>query len=143
MMSVELKKHPLIPQDDRLYPTHIRAEAERVTELTVRGDQSLERSNDKANSEIQRLREQARMLVEQAENVETEARIQAKIRDVEFRFNPVVNQGYFLYEKNEHCMMSLIGPDEWKGEAPFGMCVARVKQLNDMTWEIMERLNHS
>ena len=142
-MSVESKKNPLIPQDDRLYPTQVRTKVEQVTDLTVRGDQSLERSNDKANSEIQWLRQQARMLMEQAENVETEARIQAKIRDVEFRFNPVVNQEYFIYEKNGQSMMSLIGPDEWKGEAPFGTCVARVKQLSDLTWEIMERLNHS
>ena len=39
--------------------------------------------------------------------------------------------------------MSLIEPDKWKGEAPFVMCVARVKQLSDLTWEIMERLNHT
>ena len=142
-MPVESKKNPLIPQDDRLYPTQVRTEAERVTELTVRGDQSLERSNDRANSEIQRLRVQARMLMEQAENVETEARIQAKIRNVKFRFDPVVNQEYFLYEKNGQYMMSLIGPDEWKGEAPFGVCLARVKQLSDLTWEIKERSNHS
>ena len=98
-MSVKSKKKPLIPQDNRLYPTQIRTAAERVTELTVRGDQSLERSNDKANSEIQRLSEQARMLMEQAENVETESRIQAKIRGVNFRFDPFVNQEYFFTKK--------------------------------------------
>jgi len=142
-MSLKSKMNPLIPLDNRLYPTQVHTETERVTELTVRGDQSLERSNDKANREIQRLREQAQILMEQAENVEIEARIQAKIRGAEFRFDPVVNQEYFLYEKEGQCIMSLIGPDEWKGEAPFGMCVAHVKQLSDLTWEIMERLNHS
>ena len=77
-MSVESKKNLLIPQDDRLYPTQVRTETERVTELSVRGDQSLERSNDKANSEIQRLSEQAPVLMEQAENVGTGSRIQTK-----------------------------------------------------------------
>ena len=82
------------------------------------------------------------ILIEQAENVENESQIQAKIRGLEFRFDPVVNQEYFLYEKNGQSMLSLIGPDEWKGEAPFGMCVARVKQLSDLTWEIIEKVNH-
>ena len=100
-MSVESKKNPLIPQDYRLYPTQVRTKAERVTDLTVRGDQSLQRSNDKANSEIQRLREQPQMLMEQAVNEETKAQIQAKIRDVEFRFAPVVNQEYFFTKKTD------------------------------------------
>ena len=93
--------NPLIQQGEMLYPTKVRTEKERVTDLTVGKDQSLERSNDASNREIERLREQAKILMDQADQVEFEAEIRTKIRSANCRFHPVVNQVYFLYEKNE------------------------------------------
>ena len=125
---------------DRLYPTQVRTEKDRVTDLTVSQDQSLERSNDTANREIERLREQAKMLMEQADKVEFESQIRAKIRSADCGFRPVVNQPYFLYESEGKCMLSLISPNEWNGQPPFGHCLAKVVQLGDLTWEISERM---
>ena len=139
-MSGKEKKHPLIQQSESLYPNKVRTEKELVTELTVTKDQSLERSNDSANREIDRLREQAKMLMEQADKVEFEAEIRAKIRSAEFGFTPVVHQVYYLYQKNNSCILSLIGPNEWNKQAPFGNCLASVMQLGDLTWEITERM---
>ena len=123
-MSEKETKSPLIQQGETLYPTQVRTEKDRVTDLTVSQDQSLERSNDTANREIERLREQAKMLMEQAD----------------CGFRPVVNQPYFLYENEGKCMLSLISPNEWNGQPPFGHCLAKVVQLGDLTWEISERL---
>ena len=111
-----------------------------MTDLTVSQDQSLERSNDIANREIERLREQAKMLMEQADKVEFESQIRAKIRSADCGFRPVVNQPYFLYESEGKCMLSLISPNEWNGQPPFGHCLAKVVQLGDLTWEISERM---
>jgi len=130
----------LIQQGETLYPTQVRTEKERVTDLTVSQDQSLERSNDTANREIERLREQAKMLMEQADKVEFESQIRAKIRSADCGFRPVVNQPYFLYESEGKCMLSLISPNEWNGQPPFGHCLAKVVQLGDLTWEISERM---
>ena len=44
-MSEKETKSPLIPQGETLYPTQVRTEKDRVTDLTVSQDQSLERSN--------------------------------------------------------------------------------------------------
>ena len=71
-MSEKETKSPLIQQGETHYPTKVRTEKDRVTDLTVSQDQSLERSNDTANREIERLREQAKMLMEQADKVEFE-----------------------------------------------------------------------
>ena len=131
---------PLIQQGKTLYPTQVRTEKDRVTDLTVSQDQSLERSNDTANREIERLREQAKMLMEQANKVEFESQIRAKIRSADCGFRPVVNQPYFLYENEGKCMLSLISPNEWNGQPPFGHCLAKVVQLGDLTWEISERM---
>ena len=130
----------MIPQGETLYPTQVRTEKDRVTDLTVSQDQSLERSNDTANREIERLREQAKMLMEQADKVEFESQIRAKIRSADCGFRPVVNQAYYLYENNGKCMLSLISPNEWNGQPPFGNCLAEVVQLGDLTWEISERI---
>ena len=139
-MSEKETKSPLIQQGETLYPTKVRTEKDRVTDLTVSQDQSLERSNDTANREIERLREQAKMLMEQADKVEFESQIRAKIRSADCGFRPVVNQPYFLYESEEKCMLSLISPNEWNGQPPFGHCLAKVVQLGDLTWEISERM---
>ncbi|MDP6766864.1 MAG: DUF2452 domain-containing protein [SAR324 cluster bacterium] len=139
-MSEKEKKSPLIQQGETLYPTQVRTEKDRVTDLTVSQDQSLERSNDTANREIERLREQAKMLMEQADKVEFESQIRAKIRSADCGFRPVVNQAYYLYESNGKCMLSLISPNEWNGQPPFGNCLAEVVQLGDLTWEISERM---
>ena len=139
-MSEKETKSPLIQQGERLYPTQVRTEKDRVTDLTVSQDQSLERSNDTANREIERLREQAKMLMEQADKVEFESQIRAKIRSADCGFRPVVNQAYFLYESEGKCMLSLISPNEWNGQPPFGHCLAKVVQLGDLTWEISERM---
>jgi len=139
-MSEKEKKSPLIQQGETLYPTQVRTEKDRVTDLTVSQDQSLERSNDTANREIERLREQAKMLMEQADKVEFESQIRAKIRSADCGFRPVVNQAYFLYESEGKCMLSLISPNEWNGQPPFGHCLAKVVQLGDLTWEISERM---
>ena len=138
-MSEKETKSLLIQQGETLYPTQVRTEKDRVTDLTVSQDQSLERSNDTANREIERLREQAKMLMEQADKVEFESQIRAKIRSADCGFRPVVNQTYFLYESEEKCMLSLISPNEWNGQPPFGHCLAKVVQLGDLTWEISER----
>ena len=130
----------MIQQGETLYPTQVRTEKDRVTDLTVSQDQSLERSNDTANREIERLREQAKMLMEQADKVEFESQIRAKIRSADCGFRPVVNQAYFLYESEGKCMLSLISPNEWNGQPPFGNCLAKVVQLGDLTWEISERM---
>ncbi|MEC8236325.1 MAG: DUF2452 domain-containing protein [SAR324 cluster bacterium] len=139
-MSEKETKSPLIQQGEMLYPTQVRTEKDRVTDLTVSQDQSLERSNDTANREIERLREQAKMLMEQADKVEFESQIRTKIRSADCGFRPVVNQPYFLYESEEKCMLSLISPNEWNGQPPFGHCLAKVVQLGDLTWEISERM---
>ena len=139
-MSEKETNSPLIQQGETLYPTQVRTEKDRVTDLTVSQDQSLERSNDTANREIERLREQAKMLMEQADKVEFESQIRAKIRSADCGFRPVVNQAYFLYENEGKCMLSLISPNEWNGQPPFGNCLAKVVQLGDLTWEISERM---
>ncbi len=131
----------LINQEEQAYPTSIRSDPEQVTERSRSLEQSLERSNDSANREVSRLREQARLLIERAEQVEFETNIRLRIREADCGFRPVVEQGYFLYEKKGRCRLSLVGPGEWNGEPPYGVCLAKVRQLGDLTWDVVEKMN--
>ena len=50
---------------------------------------------------------------------------------------------YALVQMNEEFVgedltLSLVGPEEWNDLCPYGMLIARVRQLGDSTWEIVE-----
>ena len=56
-----------------------------------------------------------------------------KISTAEYGFKPIHLKEYYLYEKDDLLVLTLIGPDEWK--SPYGDCIAVVRQLGDSTWE--------
>ena len=32
--------------------------------------------------------------------------------------------------------LTMISPDEWAGPSPYGACLAKVRQLGDLTWDV-------
>jgi len=38
----------------------------------------------------------------------------------------------------EDLTLSLVGPQEWNDLCPYGMLIAKVRQLGDSTWEVVE-----
>lgn len=76
------------------------------------------------------------MLLQQAEFVEWQAEMRQKIRVAARRIRPAVHQDYFLYEQNGHPQLTLISPEEWDGSCPYGPCLARTRQLGDLTWDV-------
>ena len=38
----------------------------------------------------------------------------------------------------EDLTLSLVGPEEWNELCPYGMLIAKVRQLGDSTWEVVE-----
>ena len=94
------------------------------------------RTNDTANQEVARLQAQAHLLLEQAQLVEWQADIRQKIRSSSMRFKPAVHQDYYLYENAGDPQLTMISPDEWAGPSPYGACLAKVRQLGDLTWDV-------
>ena len=137
-MSKNNKEDNLIPFKNNEYKTIIRTEKSKLTDLSHLKDKSLEKSNDNANRHIIRLREQAKMLLDQAENIEFHAKIREQIHEARINFKPAVNKHYFLYRNKENLRISLIAPEEWDQISPYGICLAKIKQLLDLTWEISE-----
>lgn len=95
-----------------------------------------------------RLSEQIQDITEQINNLHTQlAKIQLNRSNSEelylaaLGFDPVIEQTYYLYQKEEGRTISLISPDEWGGETlkkKNMTYVATVKLKADYTWEILE-----
>lgn len=90
-----------------------------------------------ANQEIGMLKKQADLIMQQVREIESRLQISEQIYQSDMRFTPVVNQVYHLYEKDDHFVLSLIGPTEWGRSANSRKYVASVKLLGDHSWDVL------
>ena len=89
-----------------------------------------------ANRQIDSLKKQAALLVEQATEIQNRMELAQLISTAEYSFPPIMLKEYYLYELSDKYTLTLIAPEEWPhGGIPYGECVARVRQLGDSTWE--------
>ena len=88
-----------------------------------------------ANRQIDSLKKQAALLVEQATEIRNRMELAQLISTAEYSFTPIMLKEYYLYERSGKYILTLIAPEEWDGKIPYGECVARVRQLGDSTWE--------
>ncbi|NNJ92886.1 MAG: DUF2452 domain-containing protein [Gammaproteobacteria bacterium] len=52
-----------------------------------------------------------------------------------FKFKPVIGKSYWLYQSQNSFKLSLIRPDEWKGNS-FGNFIGRCELHQDITWSL-------
>jgi len=88
-----------------------------------------------ANRQIDSLKKQAALLVEQATEIRNRMELAQLISTAEYSFTPIMLKEYYLYERSGKYILTLIAPEEWDGKIPYGECVARVRQLGDSSWE--------
>jgi hypothetical protein len=70
---------------------------------------AVEAMNHYADQEILLLKRQADLIMTQVREIESRLKISEQIYQSDFRFTPVVNQVYHLYEKEDHYKLSIIG----------------------------------
>ena len=122
----------------REHPTETNAPAFRSNPLAVERGAALEAMAHHARQQIERLQEQAWLLLRQAQEIETRVQLAERIAQAHYRFTPVLLRPYHLYAERAETggyVLSLIGPDEWSGSCPYGAYQACVRQLGDGTWE--------
>jgi len=111
------------------------------TNIEIVKDSSLTIMEHNANKQLEKLSEHAKLLVEQAKDIEKRVELSRKISRAEYGFKPVHLREYYLYQqlyrgiKETKFKLTLISPEEWKGDCPYGDYVATVRQLGDSTWE--------
>ena len=86
-----------------------------------------------ANQQIKKLQAHAKLLVDKAQEIMDRVRLSEMILKAEYGFKPIHLKEYYLYEKGDKLVLTLISPDEW--DSPYGECIAKVRQLGDSTWE--------
>ena len=100
---------------------------------------AVEAMNHYAQQEISMLKQQADLIMKQVREIESRLEVSVHIYESDFRFNPVVGQVYHLYEKENHYLLSLVGPNDWgKKGMPYTRHVAAVKLLGDHSWEVLK-----
>jgi hypothetical protein len=92
--------------------------------------------------QLTQIKEQVETLIRQAQNIHDKIAVSEKIYKADINFKPIINQTYFLYDKNEIPILSLIGPKEWGKKIPY-QYIASVKLLADHTWKIMDAEENS
>lgn len=92
------------------------------------------------DQQLGQIYEQMQLLAEQAKKINRRKEISEKIYQAEFRFEPLINHVYHLYETKEGGqVLSVIAPNEWgrsirKDDFTWQ---ATVKLLADHTWDIL------
>ena len=73
-----------------------------------------------ANRQIDSLKKQAALLVEQATEIQDRMKLAHLISTAEYSFTPTMLKEYYLYERSGKYRLTLIAPEEWGGGIPYG-----------------------
>jgi hypothetical protein len=92
------------------------------------------------DQQLNQLYEQMQMLAEQAKKINKRKEISERIYQASFRFDPIINHIYHLYEDEDLTqILSIIAPTEWgRSRKNNYTYVATIRLLADHTWEIIE-----
>ncbi|HEX7367741.1 MAG TPA: DUF2452 domain-containing protein [Pelobium sp.] len=92
-----------------------------------------------AHQQIALLRKQAELIMQQVKEIEDRLKISELIYKADMRFKPVLGQTYYLYQKNEEFLVSMIAPQEWGRSKTAARYISTVKLLSDATWDVLDK----
>lgn len=111
--------------------------AEDVGKLKGRALIAMEHQTDQ---QLSQLYEQMQLLAEQAKKINQRKVISEKIYSANFRFDPIINHVYYLYQDNDGShILSIIAPNEWgRSRKNSYQYLAQIRLLADHTWDVLE-----
>ena len=90
---------------------------------------------EQTEMQLNQIRAQVELLARQAQEIQARKQMSVMIYNASLNFKPIIGSAYFLYEKKEDVfLLSMIGPKEWGGKAPYKKFIAHVRLLADHTW---------
>lgn len=103
---------------------------------------AVEAMHMQAHQQINMLRKQAELIMQQVKEIEDRLKISELIHKADMRFKPVLGQIYYLYEKEERkFLVSMIAPEEWGRSKSFSRYLSTVRLLSDSTWDILDKIS--
>ena len=125
------------------YGTNVSAPAIKPNDMSSIKGRAITAAEKYAEKEIDKLKKQAELILEQVKEVKERVDVSKIIYDADFNIQPVIGNKYFLYEReNGTHFLSLIAEDQWIKINP-GKFLAEVELLPDQTWEIVRGMAQS
>ena len=102
---------------------------------------AVEAMHMQAHQQIEMLRKQAELIMQQVKDIEDRLKISELIYRAEMRFKPVMGQIYHLYEKETsgEFLVSMIAPNEWGRSKSFKRHLSTIRLLSDSTWDVLNK----
>ncbi len=122
------------------YGHHVGSAAIKPEDVGKLKGRALTAMEHQTDQQLSQLYEQMQLLAEQAKKINQRKAISERIYQASFRFDPIINHIYYLYEDTDAThVLSIIGPLEWgrsrKNEYKY---VATIKLLADHTWDVLD-----
>lgn len=90
--------------------------------------------------QMNQIYQQMQLLADQAKSIQRRIEVSERIYQASIAFEPLINNRYFLYEKEDGSdFLSMIAPEEWGRKKGFAKFVAEIKLLADHTWDIIRK----
>ena len=87
--------------------------------------------------QMNQLYEQMEVLARQAKSLTQRKEMSERIYDAAMGFEPIINETYYLYEKDTGTdLLSLVAPNEWGRSFKYSRFLAKCLLLADHTWEV-------
>lgn len=87
--------------------------------------------------QMNQLYEQMETLAKQAKALAQRREISERIYDAAIGFEPIINETYYMYEKEDGSdLLSLVAPHEWGRSFKYSRYLAKVLLLADHTWDV-------
>ncbi|MHA8066324.1 DUF2452 domain-containing protein [Aquirufa sp. ROCK2-A2] len=87
--------------------------------------------------QMNQLYEQMEILAKQAKLISERKEISERIYDAAMGFEPIINETYYVYEKEDGTdLLSLVAPEEWGRSFKYSRFLAKATLLADHTWDV-------
>lgn len=122
------------------YGHHVGSAAIKAEDVGKQKGRALTAMEHQTDQQLSQLYEQMKLLADQAKKINQRKAISERIYEANFRFDPIINHIYYLYQDLDGShILSIIAPNEWgrsrKNEYTY---LAQVRLLADHTWDIMD-----
>jgi len=122
------------------YGHHVGSAVVKAEDIGKQKGRAISAMEHQTDQQLSQIYEQMKLLADQAKKINLRKEISEKIYQANYRFEPIINHIYHLYEAESLAqILSIIGPKQ-RGRSRQNKYtwIATIKLLGDHTWEILE-----
>lgn len=122
------------------YGHHVGSAIVKAEDIGKQKGRAISAMEHQTDQQLGQIYEQMQLLADQAKKINQRKDISERIYLANFRFEPIINHTYYLYQDEDLShVLSIISPDQWgRSRRNKYEWVATVKLLGDHTWDIVD-----